>query len=140
MALVTWMWLGNHAQVNATNGTPSTEIEADRLAGYGAVGTAQIKAVTLKGDTRTITVDGKRVEAFATTYNDDSMGRDVTDSRMTYDAPSSGKAVTTTITGFLSVRYQLTFPDGGTSKQDGVLIQMKNGDMFFRPSKDALPQ
>ncbi len=140
MALVTWMWLGNHAQVNATNGTPSTEIEADRLAGYGAVGTAQIKAVTLKGDTRTITVDGKRVEAFATTYNDDSMGRDVTDSRMTYEAPSSGKAVTTTITGFLSVRYQLTFPDGGTSKQDGVLIQMKNGDMFFRPSKDALPQ
>ena len=138
MASVTWMWLGNHAQVNATSATPSSEAEADRMAGYGAVGTAQIKPVTIKGDTRTITVDGKRVEAFATSYNDDSIGRDVADSRMTYQAPHSGQAVSSTITGFLSVRYQLTFPDGGLSEQDGVLIQMKNGDMFFRPSKDAL--
>jgi hypothetical protein len=129
------MWLGNHAQVNATSGTPSTGAEADPMAGYGAVGTAQIKPATIKGDTRTITADGKQVEAFATSYTDNSNGRDVADSRMTYEAPQSGQTVSTTITGFLSVRYQLTFPDGGLSEQDGVLIQMKNGDMFFRPRK-----
>lgn len=132
------MWLGNHAQINATSGTPATHAEADRMVGYSAVGTAQIKAVSLAGETRSVTVDGKRVEAFATTYNQDSWGRDVSDSRMTYVGPQSGQTVNTTITGFLSVRYQLTFPDGGSAQQDGVLIQMKNGDMFFRPSKEAL--
>ncbi|MCZ0963453.1 Hint domain-containing protein [Paracoccus benzoatiresistens] len=140
MATVNWLWFGNHAQVNATSGTPSTHAEADRMAGYNAVGTAQIKPVTISGDTRTITVDGQRTEAFATSYNDDSRGRDVTDSRMTYLSPQTGEKVGTTITGFMSVRYQLTFPDGSTTEQEGVLIQMKNGDMFFRPSKDALPE
>ncbi len=110
------------------------------MAGYGAVGAAQIKPVTIKGNTRTITVDGKRTEAFSTSYNEDSWGGDVADSKMTYGAPQSGQPVSTTITGFLSVRYQLTFPDGSLSEQNGVLIQMRNGDMFFRPSKDALPE
>ncbi len=87
-----------------------------------------------------ITVDGHRAEVFATSYNTDPYGRDVADSRMTYASPQTGQTVSTTITGFLSVRYQLTFPNGGTAEQTGVLIQMKNGDMFFRPSKDALPQ
>lgn len=139
-ATVDWMWFGNQAQVNATSGTPSTHAEADRIAGYNAVGNAQMKAVTIRGETRTITVDGRRAEAFATSYNTDSRGQDVTDSRMTYVSPQTGATVKTTITGFLSVRYQLTFPDGGTTEQTGVLIQMKNGDMFFRPSLDALPQ
>ena len=140
MATVTWMWLGNHAQVNATGGTPSTSAEANGMTGYGAVGTAQIKPVTIQGNTHSIVVDGKSTQAFSTAYNQDGWGRDVSDSRMTYDAPLTGRPVSSTITGFLSVRYQLTFPDGSLAQQDGVLIQMKNGDMFFRPSKDALRQ
>ncbi|MFC3168481.1 Hint domain-containing protein [Paracoccus fontiphilus] len=139
MASVDWMWFGNQAQVNATSATTSTRAEADRMAGYGAAGTHNIKAVTLQGDTRTITVDGKQVQAFATSYNTDGRGRDVGDSCMSYVSPQSGELVKATITGFLSVRYQLTFPDGRMTEQDGVLIQMRNGDMFFRPSKDALP-
>lgn len=139
MATVDWMWFGNQAQVNATSATPSTGAEADRVAGYNAVGTAQIKAVSLTGDTRTITVDGHRTEAFATSYNRDGRNNDVTDSTMTYQSPQSGQTVSSAITGFLSVRYELTFPNGGTTEQNGVLIQMRNGDVFFRPSKDALP-
>lgn len=139
-ASVDWMWFGNGGQLNATSGSPSTEAEADRIAGHNACGTAQMQAVTLRGETRQITVDGHRTEAFATSYNTDSRGYDVADSRMSYQSPQTGQPVTTTITGFLSVRYQLTFPDGSTTEQNGVLIQMKNGDMFFRPSLDALPQ
>ena len=140
MATVTWMWLGNRAPVNATSATPSTEAEADDMAGYGAVGTVQIKPVAIQGDTRTITVNGQQVQAFSTSYNQDGQGCDVADSQMTYETPQSGQTVNTIITGFLSVRYQLTFPDGSLSEQTGVLIQMGNGDMFFRPSKDALPE
>ena len=112
MASVDWMWFGNQAQVNATSATTSTHAEADRMAGYGAAGTHNIKAVTLQGNTRTITVDGKQVQAFATSYNTDDRGRDVGDSCMSYVSPQSGELVKATITGFLSVRYQLTFPDG----------------------------
>ncbi|WP_230312455.1 Hint domain-containing protein [Paracoccus lichenicola] len=97
-----------------------------------------MKAVSVCGDTRTITVDGHRTQAFATTYNTGDHGRDVPDSQMTYVSPHTGTTVKTTITGFLSVRYELTFPDGSTTEQNGVLIQMKNGDIFFRPSKDCL--
>lgn len=140
MAKVDWMWFGNRGQVNATSGTAPTEAEADGTAGHNAVGKVQIKAVTLSGDTRTITVDGRQTQAFATTYNVDGRGRDVADSVMTYTSPQSGQTVQTKITGFLAVRYRLTFPDGSTADQDGVLIQMRNGDMFFRPSRDALPQ
>ena len=140
MATVTWMWLGNQAQVNATSATPANDAEADGMVGYGAVGTAQIKPVAIQGDTRTITVNGQQVQAFSTSYNQNGQGCDVADSQMTYETPQSGETVSTTITGFLLVRYQLTFPDGSLSEQTGVLIQMKNGDLFFRPSKDALPE
>ena len=66
MATVTWMWLGNRAPVNATSATPSTEAEADDMAGYGAVGTAQIKPVAIQGDTRTITNAKKPTSASVT--------------------------------------------------------------------------
>ncbi|MDQ1900705.1 Hint domain-containing protein [Paracoccus sp. WLY502] len=140
MATVDWMWFGNRASVNATSTTPSTDAEADGMADYNAVGTAQLKAVSVSGDTRMVTINGQRVQAFATTFNRDGWGNDVTNSRMTYASPLTDEAVSTEITGFLSVRYQLTFPDGGTAQQNGVMIQMANGDMFFRPSKDALPE
>lgn len=138
MASVTWMWFGNRPQVNETSLTPSTAEEADSLIGYSAVGTSQIKPVTLTGDTRTISVAGQPTEAFASSFNMSGSSGDVVDSTMTYQAPGSGETVSTTITGFLSVHYQLTFPDGGTAEQKGVMIQMGNGDMFFRPSKTAL--
>ncbi|WP_295043429.1 Hint domain-containing protein [uncultured Paracoccus sp.] len=134
------MWFGNHAQLNATSGTPSTDAEADSIIGHHAVGNAHIKAVSLHGDTRTVTVNGTHVQAYSTTYNVNTSGHDVSDSKMSYASPQTGQTVKTTITGLLSVRYQLTFPDGSHSAQNGVLIQMSNGDMFFRPSKDALPE
>lgn len=139
MATIDWMWFGNTATLNSTSTTPSTQTEAASVTGYKAVGNAQIKAVSLTGATRVITVDGQPTEAFSTTYNRDGHGNDVPDSRMTYQAPQSGQMVTSAISGFMKVRYELTFPDGTTARQEGVLIQMANGDMFFRPSKDALP-
>lgn len=124
----------------ATSATPSANAEADGTAGHNAVGNAQIRAVMRRGDTRSVTVDGQRTEAVSTTYNTDAKGRDAADSKMTYASPQTGAQVSSTITGFLSVRYRLTVPNGDTVEQQGVMIQMKNGDMFFRSSKDALPQ
>lgn len=136
MATVHWIWFGNQAQLNTTPNDPATQTEANGAIGHHAVGPDQIKAVEITGGTRNITVDGQRTQAFATTYNASNT------SNMTYASPTSGETVTSQITGFLSVRYELTIPlaDGGTKteEQTGVLIQMRNGDMFFRPAKDTV--
>ena len=135
---VTWVWFGKQGQINSTPGSPATQQEANSVVGHHAVGPDQIKPIDVTGDTRSITVDGRPTQAFATTYNDSST------SGMTYMSPATGRRTTSEITGFLEVKYELTIPDstaeGGmrTEEQAGVLIQMKNGDMFFRPAKDTV--
>ncbi|WP_282603363.1 Hint domain-containing protein [Paracoccus sp. PARArs4] len=127
---VTWMWFGNGSQINTNSSTPATQANADSIEGYTAVGKSQIQPVTLSGTTRGISVNNTGVQAFATTYNGHPNGP----SNFTYVSPSTGNTVTQQITGFLRVDYLLTAPDGSTDTQEGVLIQMRNGDMFFRPS------
>ena len=51
---VTWMWIGNHQQINTTPGTPETGTEADGMKGYKVVGQNQIKPVELDGQLRAI--------------------------------------------------------------------------------------
>lgn len=51
---VTWMWIGNHQQINTTPGTPATGTEADGMKGYKAVGQNQMEPVELNGQLRAI--------------------------------------------------------------------------------------
>lgn len=129
---VTWLWFGNHEQVNTNPATPATQAEVNTTIGYTAVGPDQIRAVDVAGVTRSVVVGGRVVQAFSATYNP------ATTSPMTYLSPSTGTTVTTQITGFASIRYELIFPDGSTVEQTGVGIQMANGDSFFRPSIDTV--
>lgn len=135
-ATVNWLWFGNHPQVNADPGTPLTQADADTAIGHMAVGPEQIRAVELSGETRKINIGSSKhpeyVQAFATTYNA------APTSPMTYDSPHTGGPVTTQITGFARIRYELTMPDGGTRHEEGVGIQMANGDIFFRPALDTV--
>lgn len=139
-ATVNWLWFGNQPQVNSDPGTPLSQADADSTIGYTAFGPNQIRAVEVTGETRTIITGydrwGRPItdQAFATTYNGHANGP----SNMTYDSPSAGGIVTSQITGFASVRYQLTMPDGTTREETGVGIQMANGDVFFRPSRDSV--
>lgn len=139
MAQVDWVWIGKGRQINVTDKTPVSQAEAERVGGHTAVGNKDITAVTVSGNTYPTHVNGQQIDAFSTTYSVDSQGRDIAASQMTYTSPLSGQPVETMITGLVSVRYELTFLDGQTTRQDGELIQMKNGDLFFRPSADALP-
>ena len=131
---VTWMWIGNHQQINTTPGTPATGTEADGMKGYKVVGQNQIKPVELNGQLRAINTAQGPAEAYATSYSQHPDGA----SKFAYGSPTDGGQSTSQITGFLKVQYKLTFPDNTTSTQDGVLIQMRNGDMFFRPAKDSV--
>lgn len=127
---VTWMWIGNRPQLNADPNTPVGGTDAARIVGHHVVGGVQIRPVELTGDLRPIQTAQGPVSAFATTYNRHPSGP----STFSYaspgdDAPASGR-----ITGFLQTTYQVTMSDGTAINQNGVLIQMDNGDMFFRPS------
>lgn len=132
---VTWMRIGHHASVNATIRSPSTLREAAGLAGYKATGPSEIRPVEITGQLRTIRTEDGPQRAYATTYNGHPLGA----SRMRYDADGDGRSGTTQITGFLAVDYRLTTPDNAGAEHAGVLIQMRNGDLFFRPSLDGLP-
>ena len=131
---VTWMYFGNTPQLNVDPYTPVTPEAADSIEGYSATGSSEISAVTLTGTVRPVTVDYQDTYAFATTYNQHQAGP----SPFTYTSPGTGGSVSSKITGFLKVTYELTMPDGSTQQQQGVLIQMGNGDMFFRPSADHM--
>lgn len=132
---VTWMQIGTHAPINATIHSPSTIHEGASLTGYKATGPNQIRAVDITGQLRSIHTAAGPQQAYATTYNGHHSGA----SRMRYDADGDGLPETTQITGFMAVDYQLTMPDSLGTVQSGVLIQMRNGDLFFRPSLDSLP-
>ncbi|MDN5568037.1 MAG: Hint domain-containing protein, partial [Paracoccus sp. (in: a-proteobacteria)] len=130
----TWMYFGNKPQLNADPRTPLTNSQANALDGYKATGPNQISAVTLSSPTRWINVDHQWTPAWATTYNGHSSGA----SQMSYVSPSTGGKAVQTITGFSKVDYRLTMPDGTQMTQTGVMMQMKNGDMFFRPALDTV--
>lgn len=132
---VNWLWIGNQPQANSNINTPPTTANASQFIGTFATGRSQIAPVALSGVTRAIRVDGRNTDAFATTYNGDRSGA----SPMSYVSPSNGNQVSTVIAGFYQTRYRLTLPDGSTTEQSGVLIQMRNGDVFMRPALDTLP-
>lgn len=130
MAEVAWMWFGREPQINSDSRTAVTEADANRIEGYSRTGPNQMQAVSLDGTLRGIRTNEGNTQAFAATYNKHPHGYSVFD----YVSPATGSAARAAITGFVSVRYELTLPDGTPWQGNGVLIQMYNGDMFFRPS------
>lgn len=134
MAEVAWMWFGRNPQINSDYRTALTEADANRIEGYSATGPNQIEAVSLTGSVKKIRTAEGDGNGFATTYNNHPDGYSIID----YVSPATGTASKAAITGFMSVRYELTLPDGTPWQGNGVLIQMHNGDMFFRPAKTEM--
>ena len=135
MPTVNWLWFGNGPQNNSTPTSPSSQSEANSMVGYHAEGRDEIVPVAVTGNTYST----GNTQAFTTTFSTNG-NRDVPNSQMTYLSPNTGTQVTSEITGFLSVRYTVTEGNGTVTTQNGVMIQMANGDMFFRPSQQALSE
>jgi len=134
MAEVAWMWFGREPQINSDYRTAVTDADANRIEGYSRTGPNQMQAVSLDGTLRNIQTNEGNSQAFATTYNNHANGYSIFD----YVSPATGSATKAAITGFMSVRYELTLPDGTPWQGNGVLIQMHNGDMFFRPARTEM--
>lgn len=132
VATVNLLWFGNQAQFNSNINTPATSNDAKALAGYNAFGSEQIRAVSVEGKEYNVGNRSSPKWAFGTTYSENPA------SVMTYVSPQSGTKVSSKISGFFEVDYKLTLPDKSTVVQSGVMIQMQNGDMFFRPAIDTV--
>lgn len=131
MAEVAWMWFGREPQINSDYRTAVSNTDSDRIEGYSRTGPNQMQAVSLNGTLRDIQTNEGSSQAFATTYNNHANGYSIFD----YTSPATESATKAAITGFMAVRYELTLPDGALWQGNGVLIQMHNGDMFFRPAR-----
>lgn len=128
-----WMWIGNQdTQFNSTPESNLTAAEVNAIGGYSATGRDQIKPVDMDGQT----LGGNFQTTFNPTYGIGS-GNGGTD--MSYVSPQTGQRIydahmTTAVQAPITI-YDIdengdefavgTFP--------GVVIQMDNGDVFFRP-------
>lgn len=130
---VNLLWFGNINQLSSRASENVTDPNAKKLVGHKAEGKDQIKAVEVKGDTADRDV-------FFTTYRTDDRDRPT---EMRYESPKTGKVGTgVRIRSFMTASFELEVVNGKgvkeTVKQDGVIIQMSNGDLFFRPSTESL--
>ena len=135
---VNLMWLGNRALLDSTPNSNITQTQANAIRNWTAQGSDQLEAVSLRGNYyETSDVNGPH---FRTTYLATSSAPA---SQFTYTSPSTGQVVSgIRIQTFLQANYSITVHDGAGNatvvKQTGVLIQMSNGDLFFRPSTSTL--
>lgn len=133
MQTVNLLWFGNMNQLSSSSKNNVSKREAEKLRGHKAEGKDQIKAVEVKGDTS----DSK---VFFPSYHAD---KDRKPTEMLYESPETGQIVKgVAISFFMTASFELEIVNGKgmkqTVKQDGVIIQMSNGDLFFRPSVDSL--
>lgn len=131
---VNLMWLGNTAILDRTPTTNITQTQANAINGWTAQGPDQLQPVSLSGNYyQTPDVNGPH---FRTTY---LATRQYPASEFSYISPSTGQPVSgVSIQTFVTANYQITVHDGAGNativNQSGVLMQMSNGDLFFRPA------
>lgn len=124
MAVVNLMWFGNVPVLSSSTTSNATPAQASTLVGHVATGKEQIKAVAVDGSPVTS-------NAFIPSYTSG------TKSVMTYTSPHTDQPVTVQIRAFLNATYSIEImTDAGvrqTLTQTGRVLQMSNGDIFFRP-------
>jgi len=132
---VNLMWIGNRQPLlDPTPGSNISQTQANQIVGWMAEGKDEIKPVELTGDY--YTSGGNH---FKTTYQGTAQQPT---SQFSYTDPAGDPQSGVTITTFVSARFAITVhdEDGNPSvvQQNGVLIQMSNGDLFFRPSASTV--
>lgn len=134
MPTQTWMYFGNRALLDGTATTNATATQAGRAVGWSATGSDQLAPTDTTGTPL------RSGQGYNTTYQNGDGG--VATGNFSYTNPLTGTNVSgQQIQSFLSASFDVKVPDyagGGTLAKNGVLIQMRNGDVFFRPSSSEI--
>lgn len=136
------MWIGNTDLLSSNPNSNANQMQFNQILGWEAEGRGEVKPVALEGEPSYGRAQGAY---FRTTYNEippsggwwPNPGEPA--SRFSYDDPQTGDQLSeVTIRAFASATFDITVHDGDGSssvvRQRGVVIQMSNGDLFFRPS------
>ncbi|MDM7256078.1 MAG: Hint domain-containing protein [Paracoccus sp. (in: a-proteobacteria)] len=138
MAEVIWLYIGNGAAIDSspTTNVTQTQLNSSWINGYTATGRNELAPVTLNGTT----YPSNFGPAFFTRFNPsyDIYGNAYS-SRFTYERPFDQGAAT-------SIRIQTTFRadviitdnEGNQRTEEATVVQMPNGDVFFRPYAGAV--
>lgn len=144
---VNLMWIGNRSQLDPTPNSNISQQQANAILGWTAEGRDEIAPVSLNGN---YYGSGSNAQ-FRTTYNEiDPSGWPVYNpgqpaSQFTYNDPMTGDPASgVKIQTFLLAQFDITVHDSdgvaSVVRQSGVLIQMDNGDLFFRPAVSTVNQ
>lgn len=148
MASVIWMYFGNVGEINghptstgwnqpARNATQQ-EVNSSGIVGSTYGGPTELSPISVTGIP--VTTSNPAGHHFNTIYSSYQT------SMMSYTKPAfaGGMSVpSTSISTFLSATFDVTIEDADgnqtTVAKTGVILQMRNGDLFMRPSLDEVP-
>lgn len=131
------MWLGNRALLDSSPETNISGPQASQIVGWTAEGSEGIRPVELTGNYYYSNTGDAR---FHPTYQG---SLSAPPSQFSYEDPATGAVGGgITINSFVSASFAITVhdADGNASviEQTGILVQMSNGDLFFRPSTQTV--
>ncbi|WP_207102862.1 Hint domain-containing protein [Paracoccus shandongensis] len=134
IATVNWLWIGSRSQLDPTPGTPITMAQRSAILGYGAAGKAAIKPTAVTGDYVLQEVNGYN---FASVWG--AAAKNVAPTRFSYELDGAPVGNVTMNTAFaVTMRVQTSSQPDLFQDQKATLVQMSNGDLFFRPHVDAV--
>ncbi len=138
MALTSWVWFGNAPIVNTVQTTAPTNAQAASLNGRSAEGVYD--AGPPPSGMQTIVLDGTTPNAGNTFNHRYQTGGNTTPSTFSYTTPSGTAVTGSRLTGVYQTQVTLVSQDGVEQTNTGFIMQMTNGDLFFRPSSVAISQ
>lgn len=130
VASVNWLWIGNRPLLDSTPNTPIFLSERRAIIGHEASGSTQIQPVTVSGD---YVSQGTNANNFASIWDANAKG--IAPTRFSYSHDGTDVQNANMVSAFaVTMRVQTASDPDEFQNQPATLVQMSNGDMFFRPN------
>lgn len=135
ISTVNWLWIGNRSLLDPTPNTSITVAQRNAIGGYSASGSTEIVPTAVTGDYQQVGATGEAFQ-FATVW--DAPRANVRPTLFSYSTNSGEVSQTTMISAFrVEMRIQTASEPDAFRTEPATLVQMQNGDLFFRPTATA---
>lgn len=132
VATVNWLWIGSRAMLDPTPATPILLGERRALVGYEAAGQSEVRPAAVTGN---YVLQAEGGFNFASVW--DATAKGIAPTRFSYDLGGTPVRDVTMVSAFgVTMRVQTASQPDAFQNQKATLVQMSNGDMFFRPHVD----
>lgn len=134
---VNWIWMGNAPMIDNTPLSDSTPSQQQSAVGYTATGSNQLQAVAVTGDYQF--PSAPTANGFSPSWAA-SGNPPYIPTHFSYTANGVSQGNLTAVSALsVTMRIQTGVNPDVYQNQGALLVQMSNGDMFFRPLNAQLP-